>query len=281
MPLNLYDRLIRADVFSSDRFVHLPSDTHRVVYWALLHTADDFGNLEGAVGPLWRWLQAFSQVKTEEHLTEVLSVLCDRDLVRAYQVEERGYLHLPRTRPDRRYICRRVPPSPWDDQDTEARAKTIRTYRAARSARVTVAATLPQPSSNVAATLPLGVSGQWKELHPLHTLDQVDATLPQLVPDSQDQVPPDRATRLPKAWTLPEDWQAWALAFAAEQGWQLTPRQVQLRADTFRDYWHGKGGREGVKLDWLATWRNWIRNTDLAKLSTQAQPDADRFKGAT
>lgn len=31
-------------------------------------------------------------------------------------------------------------------------------------------------------------------------------------------------------------------------------------ADSFRDYWVAKPGKDGVKLDWLATWRNWVRN---------------------
>lgn len=30
--------------------------------------------------------------------------------------------------------------------------------------------------------------------------------------------------------------------------------------DLFRDYWIAKPGKEGVKLDWTATWRNWVRN---------------------
>lgn len=30
--------------------------------------------------------------------------------------------------------------------------------------------------------------------------------------------------------------------------------------DGFRDYWIARPGREGVKLDWFATWRNWVRN---------------------
>lgn len=29
--------------------------------------------------------------------------------------------------------------------------------------------------------------------------------------------------------------------------------------ETFRDYWRAKAGKEGVKLDWEATWRNWVR----------------------
>lgn len=30
--------------------------------------------------------------------------------------------------------------------------------------------------------------------------------------------------------------------------------------DSFRDYWLAIPGRRGCKLDWTATWRNWIRN---------------------
>ncbi len=29
----------------------------------------------------------------------------------------------------------------------------------------------------------------------------------------------------------------------------------------FHDYWKAQPGQRGVKLDWDATWRNWIRNT--------------------
>jgi len=27
----------------------------------------------------------------------------------------------------------------------------------------------------------------------------------------------------------------------------------------FSDYWQGKAGQAGVKADWHATWRNWLR----------------------
>jgi hypothetical protein len=32
-----------------------------------------------------------------------------------------------------------------------------------------------------------------------------------------------------------------------------------LTFDSFRDYWVGVAGAKGVKLDWNATWRNWVR----------------------
>jgi hypothetical protein len=39
----------------------------------------------------------------------------------------------------------------------------------------------------------------------------------------------------------------------------LTVDDVRRLADDFRDYWIGVPGAKGLKLDWLATWRNSIR----------------------
>ncbi|MGW6778992.1 DUF1376 domain-containing protein [Brucella pseudogrignonensis] len=40
----------------------------------------------------------------------------------------------------------------------------------------------------------------------------------------------------------------------------LSEQDACREADKFRDYWHGQPGQRGVKLDWLATWRNWCRS---------------------
>lgn len=52
---------------------------------------------------------------------------------------------------------------------------------------------------------------------------------------------------------LPEDW----LKECKRLRPDLDPK---LTFECFRDYWLGKAGREGIKADWLATWRNWCRN---------------------
>jgi 5-methylcytosine-specific restriction endonuclease McrA len=45
--------------------------------------------------------------------------------------------------------------------------------------------------------------------------------------------------------------------FAVEHG---VPRdRVRAVFDTFHDYWVQQPGQKGVKLDWTATWRNWVR----------------------
>lgn len=64
--------------------------------------------------------------------------------------------------------------------------------------------------------------------------------------------PPRRGTRLPADWKPSLE----AAKFARDLG-----LDVGAVADTFRDYWISKAGPNGVKLDWLATWRNWCRTT--------------------
>jgi hypothetical protein len=47
----------------------------------------------------------------------------------------------------------------------------------------------------------------------------------------------------------------------------------------FRDYWVGVPGQKGVKLDWPATWRNWIRRcADNSKASAETnRPELRRL----
>ena len=71
--------------------------------------------------------------------------------------------------------------------------------------------------------------------------------------------PKKRAARLPDDWVLPNDWGEWAV------GEGLQVEAIRVEADKFRDYWISVGGQKGVKLNWLATWRNWIRNSNQPK----------------
>lgn len=69
-----------------------------------------------------------------------------------------------------------------------------------------------------------------------------------------------RATRLPADWQLPDDWKAVAEKLRPE----LNPGTV---ADNFRDFWVAEPGKGGCKLDWLATWRKWVRNEKAPRVN--------------
>jgi hypothetical protein len=72
---------------------------------------------------------------------------------------------------------------------------------------------------------------------------------------------------------LPAHWQAWAQDHARLMGSSLSQDQVLAMADQFRDYWHAKPGAGAVKLDWLGTWRNWVRTDMNRQPRPRMQPD--------
>ena len=71
----------------------------------------------------------------------------------------------------------------------------------------------------------------------------------------------EKAARLPDDWQLPKPWGEWAVA---EE--RLSASEVRRVAEQFKDYWLAAPGSKGMKRDWQATWRNWVRNhTDKHK----------------
>lgn len=56
---------------------------------------------------------------------------------------------------------------------------------------------------------------------------------------------------------LPDDFEA-DFDVAAKQGFNRS--QAEFEFEKFKDYWNAKSGKDATKLDWPATWRNWIRN---------------------
>jgi hypothetical protein len=63
----------------------------------------------------------------------------------------------------------------------------------------------------------------------------------------------NRGSRLQADFLFPKEW----ADFCHQERPDLN---IQKTFDGFRDYWIAKAGQSGVKLDWLATWRNWVRN---------------------
>jgi len=74
----------------------------------------------------------------------------------------------------------------------------------------------------------------------------------------QKKVNNKRGSRLAQDWFLSKAMGDWA----TQERPDLDVRQV---AEQFKDYWVAQAGQKGVKLDWDATWRNWVRNTKAVK----------------
>jgi len=65
----------------------------------------------------------------------------------------------------------------------------------------------------------------------------------------QNKIIDNRSVKSSRGTRLPQDWKP-----KEEDGFD----EVELAK--FRDYWIAVSGQKGVKRDWDATWRNWLRN---------------------
>lgn len=71
-------------------------------------------------------------------------------------------------------------------------------------------------------------------------------------PDATPSATPTTGRRLPESWAPSEKLQSWAKA-------ERPDLDIAATVETFTDYWRAKPGKDGRKLDWDATFRNWVR----------------------
>ncbi|WP_020413145.1 hypothetical protein [Microbulbifer variabilis] len=71
----------------------------------------------------------------------------------------------------------------------------------------------------------------------------------------QEPTPPSkRGSRLPDDWQLTQEFYDEAAKVRPE-----VIHQIYDIAASFGDYWKSQSGRQGVRCDWMAVWRNWVR----------------------
>jgi hypothetical protein len=71
-----------------------------------------------------------------------------------------------------------------------------------------------------------------------------------------------RGTRIPPDFTVTDEMKQWAREQTPDvDGW--------YELQKFKDYWQSLTGRTSTKLDWVGTWRNWMR---------KAQEDESRHR---
>jgi hypothetical protein len=80
---------------------------------------------------------------------------------------------------------------------------------------------------------------------------------PQAAPtDAPEKKSRKTGSRLPDDWRPTQEY--------VDAAMQLNPDYTRewfsATAHKFRDYWVAKTGKDATKADWLATWRNWVRN---------------------
>lgn len=92
---------------------------------------------------------------------------------------------------------------------------------------------------------------------------------PSSLPPPEASPKTKRGTRLPDDFTVTEAMKAW---FAEHCPGVDGPRETEK----FRNYWSAKSGKDATKVDWVATWRNWM----LTAAERRSSPINGRTTGA-
>lgn len=236
------DRVIRDELMRSHRYRTLSSDTVRLLFFHLLLTVDSLGNGEAtstAVG------DAMQRALDEPTAAKLLSELADAGLIRLYLVGGKPYLHIPRFRQRLRYVKGKHPRPPPEIECSEISVLCAKVRLQSDHSQTTVRLQSAEVKrSDVEVKRSEVVQKQERE---------AVAIAPARAPEKA-LVEKRRPTRLPDDWFLPDDWRDWAVRLYGME----PQRAVRISLD-FRDFWHAKAGPDAVKLDWLATWRRWVR----------------------
>ncbi len=126
-------------------------------------------------------------------------------------------------------------------------------YRDKRSAGARKARSHSTTSTAINATLN---SPQQHSTNSTHAKAEVEVDVA-LSANQLQRAEADAGSTTPRATrfgvnSLPSDWKDDCRRLRPD----LDPQDT---FDTFSDFWRAKAGRDGTKLDWRATWRNWCR----------------------
>lgn len=78
-------------------------------------------------------------------------------------------------------------------------------------------------------------------------------------PTRQDKK--SHSNRTARGTRIPPDWRPNQADWLAAKNEGFSESEIEREVLRFRDYWVGRAGAGGVKLDWPATWRNWMRTS--------------------
>ena len=91
--------------------------------------------------------------------------------------------------------------------------------------------------------------------------ERLQTAIPETETERETETKKEKKTlgkRLASDFSFPLEWEE----FCQKTRPELSPVKT---FDQFKDYWIAQAGQKGVKLDWFATWRNWVRSTNAPK----------------
>lgn len=258
-------RTIKPDFFTSEDVSALPLRA-RLTWIGLWTHCDDHGRTKDVVRLIKAAIWPLDDVSLSDVEQDLITLAGHGRIVR-YSVDGRAYLaivnwhvHQVINRVGRSTIPR--PPIPVGPTDMDARGycpECSGVCRPQPNGDDSVSAHNELTDDSVSAHGGLTREGKGKEGNGKE--GKPPASLRSAAP------PATRGTRIPDDFTPTPGMIEWARA--------KTPDVPASEHDRFVDYWRSAPGAKAVKLDWEATWRNWMRRTQ-DDITAGKRPSASR-----
>ena len=110
-----------------------------------------------------------------------------------------------------------------------------------------------------------------KRFREKHRNGNRNAVTPVTVTATRTDTEQNRERPRKRATRLPDDWAPSSADRDFAKSLGFSDQAIDHHAARFKDFWAAKPGAGGTKLDWSATWRNWMRTeaTNLAKTKSK------------
>jgi hypothetical protein len=167
----------------------------------------------------------------------------------------------------------RFHPDEWDRQKTKSQVEAERAAAADRQRRARDKARESRRDSRSDETEPSRRDSRQQSRAPRpvpkpevqnQTPDPLRGSPPQAEPSRRDATPSTKGTRLPDDFAPTHELITWARS--------NTPDVPAIEHEAFVDFWRAQAGAKGVKADWAATWRTWMRRAQADIRSGRRAP---------
>lgn len=259
-------RTIKPEFYSSPG-IETISPWARLLYIAMWNWADDAGrgtcNLLELRGFAFPYDEATEDVGTSEGFRRVVAEVRDHFEVTFYKVDGRPYYAIPtwkkHQRIERTAQARYPAPEegePWDPSPTDQRSDgTSDNLRPPATELATVSKEAPTTSGTGTGEVGTGEQGKLEEgtgeTNPSGSLGGASAARAPARAREPSKAKSTRGTRLPADFSPTDAMAAWVSATCPGVDWRRANEK-------FVNYWTAKTGAQATKLDWPATWRNWM-----------------------
>lgn len=123
---------------------------------------------------------------------------------------------------------------------------------------------VPAPQDEVAAH---GAGGSGTSVQPVPLIEEEP-----FKKNPIEEGPRKRGTRIPEPFMLTAEMRAWAAS-------EVPGLDIDAHTREFVDHWRAESGVKATKLDWVGTWRNWMRKAfRWSKPSQQRPQPMDRLQ---